>query len=1080
MATLNASEQYALSALQQGMLYHHISEPGSGTDIEQMVCSLPEALDLPRLRQAWDAIVARHATLRTQFESTEQGIPVQRIVPEAALPWEFLDWRGQDKTRQQQALESFLKVDRHRGFVMNRAPLMRLTLIRTAEDGYELVWTFHHILMDGRSFPIVLGEVFELYDGTPDAAADTPAPRRPYSDYIHWLEAQDWTKSEQYWRNQLDGVLSPTPLAAGAPPAVPPAPEDRQSDENIVLDAANTGALRALAAELGVTLNTVVQAAWALLLSRYSGDGEVIFGVVRACRKSSIEGASDMLGLFINTVPMRIAVDGGRPVREWLKGIRAVWEGMRDHEHTPLARIQKCSALPAGTPLFESILMFETYQLDDLLRQTRRNWQHRSLRLYEQTGYPITVTVFAAADLKIKIEYDCRRFTQQTIRHMLGHLCRILEEIAADSSRPVSSLPMLTDKERQQILVEWNHTESEYPRERMVHQLFEAQAEQSPDAVAVVFEERSLTYGELNARANRLAHELRAAGVTPDSLVGICVERSLEMVVAVLAVLKSGAAYLPLDPAFPKDRLAIILEDARAGVLVTQEKLLGNLAVTGEHVILLDRIDLSARGEENPVPVSGPRNLAYVIFTSGSTGRPKGVQIEHASVVNFLESMAREPGLSARDTLVAVTTLSFDIAGLELFLPLTCGARVVVASSAMALDGRNLARLLDRVEATMLQATPITWRLLLESGWSGRPGMKILCGGEPMAPELAEKLLPRCESLWNVYGPTETTIWSTVHRVTAPEVPIPIGKPLANTTVYVLDHALQPVPVGVTGELYIGGDGVARGYHCRPELTAERFVANPFDPSRRTRLYKTGDLSRWRPDGVLECLGRSDFQVKIRGYRIELGEIEAVLARHPQVKQAVANVQGGVGEEKTLVAYLSSQDGAPLEAAGLRDFAARHLPDYMVPALYATVPRFPMTPNGKVDRKALPKIEPAVAAEAVSASSEPLSETEAKVARVWEQVLGVGNIRRDSNFFDLGGHSLLIIRIQNKLEECFGKELPVVEVFRNPTVRALARYLGGEAEAETMVQTSGREAAGAQRKAMRERMQRRRQEGQLQ
>jgi len=1061
------TDVYPLSPMQQGMLLHYLKDPGAGTDIEQIVCTLAEEIASAPLRQAWQCVVQRHPVLRTTFRYENGEEPAQAVYLEMPLTWEEQDWRSVRREDVERSLKDFLTADRHRQFNLSQGPLLRLTLIRISDADYRLVWTFHHILMDGRSFPLVLTEVFNFYEAIRHGLEITQDLPRPYRDYIGWLHQQDLGKGEAYWREQLAGFTNPTRLAVEAARHSETDTIDRQGDERLFLSTAATSTLLSFAKDHGLTLNTLVQAAWALLLSRYSGEDDVLYGVVRAGRKSSIAGADEMLGLFMNTLPFRVRITQDSTVLDWLRQLRAQWMALRDFEHTPLVQAQRFSAVPSGISLFDSILMFDKYQLDELLKNQGGKWANRSFRLYEQTGYPITLTVYSGTALCLQVEFDCSQFRPEVIHRMLGHLRTLLEAMPEGACMRVGELPMLTPEEVRKLTIDWNETGRDYSRKSTVHELFELQARRSPEAVAIVYNQQQLTYAELNRRANQLARLLQRRNVKPDMLVGLCLERSLEMVVAVLGILKAGGAYVPLDPAFPKERLGLILKDSHAGLLVTQREIAPFLPEFSGQIVYLEDAELSTCLVDDLANGANPDNLAYVIFTSGSTGRPKGVQIEHRSVVNFLESMKREPGLTADDVLVAVTTLSFDIAGLELFLPLIAGARVVVASREAVIDGRILSRLLDESNATIMQATPTTWRLMVESGWKGRDNLKILCGGEALPPELAEELLTRCSSLWNVYGPTETTIWSTVSRVISAKGQIPLGKPIANTQVFILDRELQPVPIGVTGELYIGGDGLARGYLNRPDLTAERFVPNPYSGS--VLMYKTGDLCRWRPDGSIECLGRNDHQVKIRGHRIELGDIESALSSHPDVKQAVVSVQERGSADKRLVAYVVANSGNIPPAEELRRYLTDRLPEYMVPAAYVEIPVVPLTPNGKIDRKALPSAGE-IAFDRDQTWRPLQNETERIIAAAWSDVLGAAGVGNNSNFFDLGGDSLLMIRVRGKLEHSLHCDLPIIEMFRHPTVGALANYLSGQ-ETSRMVVARSRQEIAASRESARRRLQ---------
>ena len=638
--------------------------------------------------------------------------------------------------------------------------------------------------------------------------------------------------------------------------------------------------------------------------------------------------------------------------------------------------------------------------------------------------------------------YNAEVLDEESVVEMQQGFTAFLQDIVSNPQQRISDLPLLTKVEQYRLLVEWNANHAEYPSTTCIHQLFEAQVERTPDAVAVVFEDEQATYRELNRRANQLAHHLQKLEVGPEVLVGMCVERSLDMVVGLLGILKAGGAYVPLDPAFPSERLALMLEDAQVPLLLTQQRLLLRLPRHGAQVVCLDTdaAALTQHSEANPVTEATSDNLAYVIYTSGSTGRPKGVQILHRAVVNFLLSMRQQPGLTAEDSWLAITTLSFDIAALELFLPLLVGARLIVASRETAADGAALAETLTRARVSVMQATPITWRLLLAAGWQGNPDLKILCGGEALPPDLAQQLLPRAVSLWNLYGPTETTIWSTVCQIKPGDEVISIGRPIANTQVYLLDPQLQPVPVGVPGELYIGGDGLARGYLNRAELTAERFIPHPFSDEPGARLYKTGDLARYRADGTIEHLGRLDYQVKLRGFRIELGEIEAVLAQHLAVRQAVVVAREDVPGDKRLVAYVVPQPHQMPTISGLRGYLQAKLPDYMVPSAFVLLEAFPLTPNGKVDRRALPAPE-LTRPELQEAFVAPRTSIEEVVTGIWSQILGIEQIGIHDDFIALGGDSLMAMQVIARLRRVLQVQLSLTRFFEAPTVAQLAEIV---------------------------------------
>jgi amino acid adenylation domain-containing protein len=636
-------------------------------------------------------------------------------------------------------------------------------------------------------------------------------------------------------------------------------------------------------------------------------------------------------------------------------------------------------------------------------------------------------------------KYCVDLFDEPTIVRMAGHFETLLNGIIANPDCPLSELPLLGDRERHRLLYESNDTRKKFPDEKCVHQLFEEQAARTPDATAAVCEHASLSYSDLDERADELARRLMNAGAGPGSLIALCVDRSLEMLVGIIGILKSGAAYLPLDPDHPQSRIDTILQDSGVELLVANHDgiKLNIRRVAGQSRALIER-PCSTVGAVYDRPTPTPDDTAYVIYTSGSTGRPKGVELKHRGVVNFLNSMAHEPGFTNQDKIVALTTISFDIAVLELLLPITVGGRVVIAKRQAATDPEALARLLRRSGATIVQATPATWRMLIDSGWEGQKDIKLLVGGESLSPELAEQLLKRCRTLWNMYGPTETTVWSATARITSTGC-ISIGRPIANTQFYVLHRGNQPAPVGIPGELYIGGEGVARGYWRRPDLTERSFVRDPFAEESGTRLYKTGDLVCYREDGRLQFLGRIDDQVKIRGYRIELGEIEAALRRHPSVREAAVVVHEDAQGDKRLAAYFESSSAAAVSPGDLRSQLTAMLPEYMVPSSFTCLERFPLTGSGKIDRKALPR--PVPDQTSVTVPDVALTATQKSLVAIWSELLALQNVKLDDNLFHIGGHSLISVRLVSMIRQRLSVAIRVSDVFRYPTIRELGGYI---------------------------------------
>ena len=984
-------------------------------------------LDVASLEWSLGEVVRRHEVLSTTFVVTD-GKPEQVLGEPSACELEIIDLTVGDDP--QSEAKRLAEAELERRFDLTTGPLYSFMLLAVAPDQHMLLITMHHIISDGWSYDVILRELAQLYEAR---RAGRPSPLAPlevqYVDYASWQHewyAQEADTLKAYWQDQL----------AGLPTLDLPTDRPRQalqtfggSKRVFTIPTPIAAGLKALALAEGCTFFTAMLAAFNLLLARYSGQRDVVVGTPVANR-NEVE-IEPLVGPFLNNLVLRTDLSGAPTFRELLRRVRDMWLEAWEHQEMPFEQLVvelKPDRDTSRNPLFQVLFNFlgdtsPSTGLGDLQVEVFDPENASSkfdFTLAVQTGAEETRGIF---------EYSCDLFDDATIARLEQHLLVLLGAITADPDQSIGRLPMLVEAEHEALVEAPNRTERDYPRERCFHELFAAQAGRAPDAVAVTCGEASLAYAELEARANRLAHHLRGLGASRDGLVGLCVDRSVETVVALLAIQKSGAAYVPLDPSHPAERLALIIEDAGVELLVTEGDRAERLPSLPATVVRLDvdAAQISACSAEPLETIAGPDDLAYVIFTSGSTGRPKGVQIEHRALVNFLVGMAGRPGMSAADVLVAVTTISFDIAGLELYLPLLVGGRVVVADRDVATDGRDLAELLTNSGATVMQATPATWRLLVESGWQGSPELRVLCGGEALPRELADQLLERSGELWNMYGPTETTIWSLVSRVEPGEGPVSIGEPMANTEVYVLDADRQAVPVGVSGELHIGGDGLARGYLDRAELTAERFVAHPF--RRAARLYRTGDLVRWGASGALEFLGRIDHQVKVRGFRIELGEIEHTLMQHEAVHACAVIDRPRSNGDVQLEAHIVFEESESATVSELRRLLRDHLPEYMLPPAYQFHPELPLTPNGKLDRAAL--LATGAQVGGGGKHIEPKTDLQKRLAAVWQEVLEVERVGLSDNFFDLGGHSLLAMRVVFKVEKDLGVRVQPMELLLN-------------------------------------------------
>nr|QEO74126.1 condensation domain-containing protein [uncultured bacterium] len=1017
------------SFAQQRLWFLDQLEPGSIAYNLSGGVRLAGSLDVAALAAALSGIVQRHESLRTVF-AEEDGQPWQVIGEPAALPVAVFDLSGLPAAAREAEVRRIAAAEARRPYDLAHGPLVRCTLVRLGELEHALFVGMHHIVADGWSLGIFVRELGSLYRG--EALPDLPIQ---YADYASWQRG--WLCGElleerlAWWKFHLGGAPQVVELPLDRPrPAF-------QSYRGRRAFLAFESGLDAVARRLGVTPFMILLGAFATLLSRYGSQPDVVVGTPIANRgRAELE---DLIGMFANTLGLRVDLSGNPGFDELVRRVRQVALGAYAHQDIPFERLVdelRPERDLSHSPVFQVMLALQNLpgaQLD-LAGLTLSPLEFE----VDRTQFDLSLFLFPRhqGGMLARLEYAADLFDAGTAERLLLHVRNLLDGIVEDPKRRLSDLPLLGTAERQELLAAGNLTVAEVPP-RLLHQLFEERAAERPEAVAVAQEGESLTYAELNARANRLAHHLRGLGVGPESLVAVCLERSPAMLTALFGVLKAGGAYVPLDPTYPADRVSWVLEDSRASVLLTQSDLAATLPMPG---ISLDRIDLSGESVADPEPLAGPENLAYVIYTSGSTGRPKGVAVRQRGAVNFLASMARQPGLGLDDVLLAVTTIAFDIAVLELFLPLSRGGRVELVDREMAADGLRLMKRIAGSGATVMQATPATWRVLLEAGWEGSSGLKVLCGGEALPPDLARELLARTRELWNVYGPTETTVWSAVHPVSVTDAdgarPMPLGGAIANTEIYLLDgfeRSLEPVPPGAPGELYIGGEGLARGYLGRPDLTAERFVPNPFRPG--AHLYRTGDLVRRRTqDGALEFLGRVDHQVKIRGFRIELGEIEAVLSAQPSVRECAVVVREDVPGTKRLVAYLVLHEGDP---EVLRGALREKLPEYMMPQLFAVLPSLPLTPNGKVDRRTLLAMQAPEGARGKAETVAPRNPVEEVLAAVWAEVLRIDRVGIHDNFFSLGGDSILVIQAATRSRKR-GVSFTPRQLFQNQTVAELA------------------------------------------
>jgi surfactin family lipopeptide synthetase C len=1085
MKAAGIEDIYDLSPLQESMLFHTLYDPAQGAYFEQVQIPFYERCDPAKLHMAWRRVFERHAVLRTSVHWKGLSKPYQVVHKDVQLPFLEKDWRSIPLDDLDQNLESYIESDRARRLDLEKPPLMRLGLIRLPDEEDLLLWSFHHILLDGWSVDLILQEFNEIYDALFTGREQQLNSVQPYRNYILWLQQQDLSAAETFWCGTLKDFAGPTPFHVDRPANDDEGQIADYAQQKLTLSHETTARLEHLARSSRLTLSTVMQGAWALLLSRYSQETDVMFGSIVSGRPPALPGVEAMVGLFINTLPVRVKVPGGARLLPWLAELQKHQIAARQFEYTPMARIQQWSEVPSGVPLFESILVFENLPGYSDYEQEDEEDESADAQFLARTNFPVCVIAMPGQRLLVSISYDCRRFEAPVVARMAGHLKMLLEEIAQDPNRSLDELRMITPAETHQLIQEWNSTSRDYSLTSLC-EMFEVQAALRPDATAFMLNTEKISYRDLNERSNQLAHALKALGVGPEVLVAICFERSIDMTVALLGVLKAGGAFVPLDPGYPQARLHFMLKDAKASLLLTTAKLKEMFADTGVPSVLLDTHDLNLaeQNQANLGEYAAPNQLAYVIYTSGSVGTPKGVAVEHKQILNRLAWMWEAYPFDSNEVSCHKTALSFVDSIWEVFGGLLQGKPTALIPDEVLRDPYQFVRVLAECGVTRLWVVPSFLRVLLETFptlTTLLPRLKFwVSTGEPLTAELADLFRRRMPhaTLHNVYGTSEVwdVTWHDPNSADKAARRVPIGRPISNMQAYVLDHRLRPQPIGVPGELCVGGVGLARGYLYQSDLTAAKFVLNPFSREPGLRLYRSGDLARYTESGEIEYLGRIDHQLKIRGVRIEPGEVEAVLAGHPRVGQAVVVPMKDGPATNSLLAFVQRErrslpplrianngDGTPssllgpttiaeqpespdmaadrLLSAELRLLAESYLPSAMVPNSFEFVDRFPLTPSGKIDRIAL----------AHSAGNgrpsekvyvPPQTTVERKLSELYCEILAAPRAGLYDNFFrDLGGHSLLATRLLSRVRDAFAVELPLRAIFENPTVGALARVV---------------------------------------
>jgi amino acid adenylation domain-containing protein len=1053
MSSITIESAYGLSPLQGGMLFHALYGATAGLYVAQSTWSVEGPLDIRTLRAAWSATIARHAALRTSFHWQQIEKPLQVVTRHSDAPWEEHDWRGASADERAARLRAYLDGDLRTGFDLTRPPLARCALFRTDVEQHVLALTTHHLVLDGWSKRIVLNDLLQIYDAFSRGLEPTLPPSPPFRDYIRWLAAQDLPRAEAYWRRTLER----RPVTRISPAQAVWGPGHSACDATIELSQADSDAIREAARRERVTVNTLGVGALALLLADRCRCRDVLFGVTVSGRPPELPDVERRVGMFINTVPARIVVPSGAPSGDWLRAIQRDQAEARLYEYTPLSALQGWCNVPAGETLFDTLFVFQNYPTAVRAVGSVKvvpTWGRQS------ASYPLVIIVSPKERVQVKAVYDASRFNRAAVDRLLTDYGRVLHQLAVPSR-----LPLRDDEGSFRSMPAAPARPPAGRRESATRAglaaAIDREAALSGSRTAIVCRTERLTYANVRDRANRLANLLRKHGVTHEACVLVALEQTPDLVVAPFAIWKAGGVYVPVDPRYPRARIAYMIEDCRPRVVLTQQSLQSALPAMAADVICLDSV-AAALDREPPIAEPAaidPDHLAYVTYTSGSTGLPKGVAVPFRGLANLAVAQ-RRLGVTPDDCVLQSSSPGFDGCLFNISLAFANGASLVLASGEGSLFGAELVRLITAGEVTVAQMSPT---MLAAVPRDALPHLRVvIAAGEACSLELARHW-SQGRTFWNLYGPTEYTIWATAAACTPEMVDVSIGTPIPGTRAYVLATDFAPAMAGSAGELYLSGVGTARGYIGRPALTAERFLPDPFSPTPGRRMYRTGDRAACRADGVLQFIGRVDHQVKLRGYRIELGEIETVLQRHPLVDTAVA-VLRGTGDAACVFAYVTARTHS-LDGGTLRDWLAHRLPHYMVPAAIGVVPGWPLNPNGKLDRSKLPNL---IVDRVVSRNRDIAAATELEqgIAGIWRQVLGLDRVGLDSNFFDLGGNSVLALRAYSRLREAFDPELPLVSLFQYPTIRSLAVHVIGRRQRAAR----GEVAAASPRSAARVRL----------
>jgi amino acid adenylation domain-containing protein/non-ribosomal peptide synthase protein (TIGR01720 family)/FkbM family methyltransferase len=1022
---------YRLSGLQQGMLFHGLYDRRAGAYIEQLGCDLKKP-DLKAFRKSWENLLKRHTILRSGFYHDAFNVPVQCVYKNVEVPLEILDFRGVSEEEQAKAIKRYEASDLALGFDFASVPLMRIALIRLSEDRYRMFWTSHHILFDGWSIPVLMEEFLSTYELLVEGKNVINTEEDKYEDYIRYIERTDKEQEEIYWRNYLKDITQGTLLPFIRTTADRTKGVGLYRSLSIKFSTETTTRAERFAQLHRVTVNTLIQGIWSYLLHTYTGNNDVVYGVIVSGRPEDLPGVEHRVGMYINTLPLHSNIQKEQSIVQWLQGIQEYQVSSRQYQYTPLHHIQAWTGVKGD--LFDSLLVVENYPVSKVIGAGKWSLEVENLQINEQTNYPLSILVAIAEQISVRFSYNTELLKDEYVLEISRHFEHVLLQILDKATGKIGDINVLTPAEQQQLLLDFNNTKTIYPKDNNIVSLFEEQAAKTPENIALVFNNEQLTYQELNERANKIAHYLRSRGVAHETLVPICMERNPMMIAGMLGILKAGAAYVPIDPEYPEERISYMLEDtAAAFVIASHESRIKLHAKDNVEILEIDGgwASIHEQPANNVRMTIAPEQLAYVIYTSGSTGKPKGVMIEHRNAYTFV-CWSREEFMSSRFEIVyASTSICFDLSIFEIFYPLSIGKPIRLLE-----NGLHIADYLSTDRFVLTNSVPVVIENLLKDGVDLSHISVINMAGEPIPSSVQQGLNPDKIEVRNLYGPTEDTTYSTVYRFKKDE-PLSIGKPISNTYVYIINNKTELVPVGVAGEICIAGEGLARGYLNRPELTSEKFVPNLFSRENSARLYRTGDLGRWLPDGNIEYLGRIDEQVKIRGYRIELGEIETVLQQSDLVSQAVVLAKADKQGQKRLVGYVVHKGS--FDRQSIMDYLRNKLPEFMIPALWMELASMPLTPNGKIDKKALP--DPDVTGLLANEYVAPQNELEQQLTTIWQDLLHLEKVGVRDNFFELGGHSLLVIRLLSAIRKELKVEVAINTFFELATIEGLSNYI---------------------------------------